>query len=409
MLKKNCRMCKSQKLKVFLDLGFHAVSDGFLTKEQLDEAESMFPLRTCICTNCGLVQLDYVVPPDKLYRENYPYLSSITKTGQEHFHGMAASICKKFDIPKGSLAIDIGSNIGVLLEGFKKCGINVLGIDPASNVAEMANKRGIETWPEYFDSKITKKVLAKKGKAAVITGTNVFAHIDDLDDCMHAVQELLAKKGIFVFELPYLVDLLENLEYDTIYHEHLSYMSIKPLVSFFARFNMEVFDVERTTIHGGSIRVFVAGHGSYKRQKMVDELVALEKEKKCYDLERLARFSEDVAKPKEELIDLLRKLKKQGKRIVGLSAPAKGNTLLQYCKLGTDYLDYVTEKSETKIGLFTPGTHIPVVRDEEMLKDAPDYALLLAWNFAPEIIKNLERYAKKGGKFIIPIPKPRVV
>src|SRR3989344_2027400 len=203
MLKKNCRMCKSQKLKVFLDLGFHAVSDGFLTKEQLDEAESMFPLRTCICTNCGLVQLDYVVPPDKLYRENYPYLSSITK-----------------------------------------------------------------------------KVLAKKGKAAVITGTNVFAHIDDLDDCMHAVQELLAKKGIFVFELPYLVDLLENLEYDTIYHEHLSYMSIKPLVSFFARFNMEVFDVERTTIHGGSIRVFVAGQGSYKPQKIRDELIDLVKEEK---------------------------------------------------------------------------------------------------------------------------------
>jgi len=394
---------------MFLDLGFTALADGFITREQLNEPEKQYPLRVCVCRECGLFQLDHVVPPDELYRKNYPYLSSVTKTGREHFHGMATSICKKYGIGRDKLAIDVGSNIGVLLEGFKSNGLRVLGIDPADNIVEMANKRGIETWPEYFNGNIATKVLKEKGRASVITGTNVFAHIDDLDDMMDAVSKILEDDGIFVFELPYLVDLLDNLEYDTIYHEHLSYISIKPLVKFFRKFKMELFDVERTGIHGGSIRVFVCKKGKHKIQKAVDELVNLEDDKKVYDLKRLEKFSRDVQKQKEDLIDLLRSIKKQGKRIVGLSAPAKGNTLLNYCKIGTDYLDYVTEKAETKIGLYTPGTHIEVKDDASIIRDRPGYALLLAWNFAPEIIKNMEEFRKNGGKFIIPIPAPKVV
>ncbi|KHO46247.1 MAG: C-methyltransferase [archaeon GW2011_AR3] len=409
MQKKNCRMCRSNKLHMFLDLGFTALADGFITREQLNEPEKQYPLRVCVCRECGLFQLDHVVPPDELYRKNYPYLSSVTKTGREHFHGMATSICKKYGIGRDKLAIDVGSNIGVLLEGFKSNGLRVLGIDPADNIVEMANKRGIETWPEYFNGNIATKVLKEKGRASVITGTNVFAHIDDLDDMMDAVSKILEDDGIFVFELPYLVDLLDNLEYDTIYHEHLSYISIKPLVKFFRKFKMELFDVERTGIHGGSIRVFVCKKGKHKIQKAVDELVNLEDDKKVYDLKRLEKFSRDVQKQKEDLIDLLRSIKKQGKRIVGLSAPAKGNTLLNYCKIGTDYLDYVTEKAETKIGLYTPGTHIEVKDDASIIRDRPGYALLLAWNFAPEIIKNMEEFRKNGGKFIIPIPAPKVV
>jgi len=409
MQKKNCKMCRSNKLHMFLDLGFTALADGFITREQLNEPEKQYPLRVCVCRECGLFQLDHVVPPDELYRKNYPYLSSVTKTGREHFHGMATSICKKYGIGRDKLAIDVGSNIGVLLEGFKSNGLRVLGIDPADNIVEMANKRGIETWPEYFNGNIATKVLKEKGRASVITGTNVFAHIDDLDDMMDAVSKILEDDGIFVFELPYLVDLLDNLEYDTIYHEHLSYISIKPLVKFFRKFKMELFDVERTGIHGGSIRVFVCKKGKHKIQKAVDELVNLEDDKKVYDLKRLEKFSRDVQKQKEDLIDLLRSIKKQGKRIVGLSAPAKGNTLLNYCKIGTDYLDYVTEKAETKIGLYTPGTHIEVKDDASIIRDRPGYALLLAWNFAPEIIKNMEEFRKNGGKFIIPIPAPKVV
>lgn len=409
MKKTYCRMCKSKKLERFLDLGFTPLADGFLTKEQLNEPEVYYPLNVCICRNCGLVQLDYVVEPDELYRKNYPYLSSTTKTGREHFHGMADSICKKFGIAKGSLAIDVGSNIGVLLEGFKKNGLMVLGIDPATNIAKMANKRGIETWPEYFGPHLIKKVLSKKGKATVVTGTNVFAHIDNIDEIVKTVKELLVANGIFVIEFPYLVDLIENLEYDTIYHEHLSYISLKPLIKYFSKFGMDVFDVEKFQIHGGTIRVFVCNTGKKPISENVKEFLQIEEEKNIHSMERLRKFEKDVRKQKEELVGLLLELKRRGKRIVGVGAPAKGNTLLNFCGIGMDYLDYLTEKSPLKVGFYSPGMHIPIVADKRMHKDESDYALLLPWNFADEIMSHMKKFRQNGGKFIIPIPKPRIV
>ncbi|MEK6948740.1 MAG: class I SAM-dependent methyltransferase [Nanoarchaeota archaeon] len=409
MLKIECRMCQSKELKIFLDLGFTPLADAFLKEYQLDEQERYYPLRVCTCINCGLAQLDYVVPGEELYRKAYPYLSSTTKTGKEHFHGMAREICKKFCLGKSNFVIDIGSNIGVLLEGFKNEGLKVLGIDPATNIAKLANERCIETWPEFFDKRVARKILKKYGKADVITGTNVFAHVDELDEMVIAVKELLNDGGIFVIEVPYLVDLIEKLEYDTIYHEHLSYISIKPLVRYFTKFNMEVFDVQRFLIHGGTIRVSVCNKGGQKVSKNVDELIKLEEKANIYSLERLKKFEQAVLKQKEDLIDLLRGIKKQGKSIIGLSAPAKGNTMLNFCKIGTDYLDYLTEKTHIKLGLYTPGTHIKIFDDKKILEDMPDYALLLAWNFAEEIIKNMEEYKNMGGKFIIPIPKPKII
>lgn len=408
MLKTKCRMCNGH-LKRFLDLGVTPLADAFLKEEQLSEPEKYYPLRVCTCLSCGLAQLDYVVPGDELYRKNYPYLSSTTKTGKEHFHGMARDICKKFSFGKSNFAIDIGSNIGVLLEGFKNEGLKVLGIDPATNIAKLANESGIETLPEFFNSSTAKKVLKKYGKADVVTGTNVFAHVDELDDMVSAVKELLKDSGIFVIEVPYLVDLIEKLEYDTIYHEHLSYVSVKPLVKYFAKFNMEVFDVQRYPIHGGTIRVFICSRGKRKISKNVNELIKLEEKAEIYSLERLKKFEQDVLKQRGELVKLLGGIKKQGKRIVGLGAPAKGNTMLNFCRIGTEYLDYLTEKTHIKLGLYTPGTHIKIFEDRKILEDMPDYALILAWNFADEIMKNMEAYKKKGGKFIIPIPQPRIV
>ena len=406
---KVCRMCKSSKIEKFLDLGFTPPSDGFLAAEQLERPETHYPLDVCICHDCGLVQLGYVVSPEILFRTDYPYESSTTRSGREHFLDMSRYICKRFGLRPNSLVIDVGSNVGVLLLGFKEQGMSVLGIDPATNIAEIANRKGIETWPEFFNTEIAEKVVKKKGKASVITGTNVFAHIHDLHDVARAVDMILRDDGIFVIEAPYLVDTLNNLEYDTIYHEHLSYISVRPLVSFFKKFNMDVFDVLRVKIHGGSIRVFVCRKGMQKISDNVGKLLNLEETEKVYSMERLKRFAQDVKKQKEDLLYLLADLKKSGKRIVGVSAPAKGNTLLNYCKIDAVTLDYLTEKAEVKIGRFSPGMHIPVVPDKKLLEDKPDYALLLAWNFADEIIRNLDEYRKAGGKFIIPIPSPRIV
>ena len=405
-----CRMCKSNRLEKFLDLGFTPPSDSFLTKEDLKEPETHYPLEVYLCHGCGLMQLGYVVSPIILYQANYPYEASTTRTGQEHFRDMAKSICERFQISSGSLIVDVGSNVGVLLSGFKSQGMKVLGVDPAKNMADIANVNGIETIPDFFSSDIAHKIINEKGQASVITATNAFAHIDDLDDVMRAVDILLNERGVFIVEAPYAVDLVRNLEYDTIYHEHLMYLSVRPLVAFFEKFNMKLFDVDREEIHGGTIRFFVSRRTSnIPVSPRVKELLDLEEMMQLYSTDTLGKFSANVANQRTLLISLLHDLKQQGKKIVGVSAPAKGNTLLNYCKIDGEFLDYITEKSQVKIGLFTPGTHIAIYEDEKLLQDKPDYALLLAWNFAKEIMANLSEFKARGGRFIIPIPEPKIV
>ena len=402
-------MCKNSDLKKFLDLGFSALSDNFLTEEQLNYPETFYPLQVCICNECGLWQLSYVVPPELMFNEDYPYESSTTKTGREHYTTMAIDIVNRFDLQPDSLVIDIGSNVGVLLSGFKSKGLRVLGVDPSPNQAKTAIKNGIDTLIEFFSSKLAKKILDKYGKASVITGTNIFAHIDDLDDFLKSVDILLHEKGVFVIESPYLPNLVDNLEYDTIYHEHLSYLSLKPITKLCERFSMQVFDVETQKIHGGSMRYFIGRKGIRPISEKISEFLSLEEKKEIYSDDRLQKFAQDVENQRSELMTLLTDLKKAGKKIVGISAPAKGNTLLNYCKIGPEILDYATEKATSKIGKYTPGMHIPIYPDEKLLSDKPDYAVILAWNFAEEIIKNNQEYRDKGGKFIIPIPKPKII
>jgi SAM-dependent methyltransferase len=405
----NCRMCSSASLHLFLDLGFTPPADQFRRKDQLREPDVYYPLEVMMCEDCGLAQLSHVVSPEVLYRNDYPYESSTTTTGRRHWMDFATGVVKRLQLPSDSLAVDIGSNVGVLLESFRSCGLRVQGVDPAANIVLIAQRNGVDTICDFFNAETARKILAEKGPASVITGTNVFAHIDDLNALIRSVKELLNDRGVFIFEAPYFVNLLKQNEYDTIYHEHLSYLSVKPLLPFFAKHDMEVFDVQQSDIHGGSFRVFAGRRGRWPIQKVVRDLVEQEEKQGIYKREVLARFAAAVEKNKRDLTWLLHSLKHEGKRIVGVSAPAKGMTLLNYCGIDDGLLDFVTEKAQLKIGRFTPGAHIPVVSDAELLERQPDYALLLAWNFADEIMRNLSEFRRRGGKFIIPIPTPRIV
>lgn len=404
-----CKMCQSKDLQKFLDLGFTPPADQFKRKDQLKELEISYPLEVCVCKNCGLIQLNHVVSPEVLYRNDYPYESSTTKTGHAHWESFAKRVVSRLRLDAKDLVVDIGSNVGVLLGEFKKLGTTVEGVDPAPNIVMLAHERGIDTICDFFNEESVDKILANKGHASVITGTNVFAHIEDLDILMVNVKKLLNDEGVFIFEAPYFMNLLKHLEYDTIYHEHLSYLSVKPLIPFFEKHDMEVFDVEQSDIHGGSFRVYVANKGKHKVEAIVAEMIKEEENQKIYDMNTLKEFADKVKKNRDELLWLLHSLKREGKTIVGVSAPAKGMTLLNYCHIGPHLLDAVTEKSTLKIGRVTPGEHIPVVSDNYLLEHQPDYALLLAWNFADEIMKNLSEYKKHGGKFIIPIPMPKIV
>lgn len=404
-----CHMCRGTDLHLVLDLGFHPHSDLFLTPEQLKQPLSSYPLRLISCGDCGLLQIDFLVNPKILYQREYLYESSMTSTGRSHYNEMAKEIVNKFSVPKESLVIDLGSNVGVLLEGFKDQGMSVLGVDPAAIVAQKAIDRGIDTIIDFFGVRVAEKIRKTHGQAMIIAGTNVFAHVHELDDAVEGMKMLLDHKGVIVIEAPYAIDFIKDLEYDTIYHQHVGYLSVRPMQKYFQRFNLELFDVTHASIHGGSLRYHIGHTGVHKVASSVKEYITKEEEFGLYKMEELNEFAGRVKKQRLDLLQLLLSLKKEGKKIVGISAPAKGNTLLNYCAIDTDFLDFLTEKSKLKIGRFTPGTSIPIYDDAKLLEEQPDYALILAWNFAEEIMKNLKVYKERGGKFIIPIPEPRIV
>lgn len=409
MILKHCRICKGSSLQPYLDLGFTPAADSFIREQGLQQPETHYPLVVYLCNDCGMSQLGYTVPPDILYQHDYPYESSTTRAGRTHFFDFAASVVNRFHLGSENLAIDIGSNVGVLLDGFKTKGCRILGIEPSANISATAIGRGIETINDFISPKLATQVVKSHGKASVVTTTNVFAHIDDLDDFMKAIDTLLDDKGVLIIEAPHFLKLLKNLEYDTIYHEHLLYISVRPLNRLFNRFGFEAVDVEEIGIHGGSIRIYVSRTGAYPITKALTDMITTEERNHIFDFDRLSQFSQDVALHRTKLTALLRSLKADGASLVGVSAPAKGMTLLNYCHIGPEMLDFMTEKSRLKIGLYTPGTHIPIFPDSSLMERQPDYALLLAWNFADEIIENLKEYREKGGKFIIPIPEPRIV
>lgn len=406
-----CRICGSENgnLKKFLSLGKTPLANSFLSKKELSQKENVFPLEICFCGNCKLVQLTHVVPPEMMFN-NYVYVSSTTDTFKAHFARMAEEISNFLGLDESSLAVDIGSNDGVLLKGFKKSGVQTIGVEPAANVARIAEQDGIETINDFFKEGVADEIIRRKGHADVVTATNVFAHVNDISGFAKNVKSLLKPDGIFAIEVQYFVDTIEKMTFDNVYHEHLSYFTLTPLIYFFRKHGMEVFNAQRVDSHGGSLRVFIkkAG-GRFRIDDSVSEISGYENKLGVNGFELYEQFGNNVYETKNKLVSYIKSIKSQGKSIAGYGAPAKCNTLLNFCQIGNESIDYIVEDNPLKIGLFTPGTHIPVVSPEFLDKKKPDYIIILAWNFAREILGKTKKYAENGVKFIIPLPEPVVV
>lgn len=403
-----CRICGSTKLYNFLSLDSMPIPNGFLTQEELKQDEPHYPLGVNVCEECWLVQLTHIIPPEIMFK-NYLYIPSTSTTMLQHFKAMALSIIEDYSLSSNDLVVDIGSNDGTMLGFFKEQEVKVLGIDPASNLAQLARLKGIDTIDDFFGPEIAKSVVKTRGLAKVITGTNVVAHMNDIHSLCEGIEILLAKDGVFIMEFPYLIDLIDKNEFDTIYHEHLSYFSITPLVKLFKQHNMQIQNVKRQGIHGGSIRVYVTrSKPKLKPMPAVKEILDLEAMKKINKKTAYDDFARRVKVIRRDLVKYLKDLKSRGKRIVGYGASAKGNVLLNYCKISTDLLDYIVDSIPYKQGRYTPGTHIPIYPESRLDRDMLDYALLLAWNFADEILQKKVDYRVKGGQFIITIPYLRI-
>ena len=402
-----CRACGSDNLLLFLQLGPTPAPNGFLKAHHRHKSEKFYPLDVSFCRNCGLVQLAHVVSPEVMFR-NYVYIPSTSETMLNHFVSLAKQATKITQAQKGELSIDIGSNDGTLLKSFKSLGMNVLGVDPAENLAKKANKEGVETMCALFTKEVAVQIKKKYREAKTITATNVIAHVHDLHDFFEGIKILLSDEGLLIAEFPYLVDLLKKVEFDTIYQEHLSYFSITPFEKLLKKHNLYLVDIQRLPVHGGSVRVFVSKKPK-KASSRVKKLLQLEKKKGILNPQTYLKFRRKVDKVRHELVQLLWKLRLENKQIIGYGASAKGNIILNYCRIGPETLNYIVDSIPYKQGKYTPGMHIPIFEEKKLLEDQPDYTLLLAWNFADEIIKKQEAYRKKGGKFILAIPKLTIV
>jgi 2-polyprenyl-3-methyl-5-hydroxy-6-metoxy-1,4-benzoquinol methylase len=414
-----CQICGSNDLRSFLSLGHHPVVQEYLTKEKLARAEVTYPLNLVQCQKCGLVQLDYIVDPKIVFPPHYPYRTGMTNMLIRNFLALADTLEKNYPFNKKDLIVDIGSNDGTLLAGFKNKGMTVFGVEP-TGAAKTANKNGIPTHEGFFDKAVVGKIIKKHGKAKFVTATNVFAHINEANQLAKNIADLLSDDGVFISESQYLMDIIEKLEFDTIYHEHLRFYSLKPIIHLLEKAGMTVVDAERISAAGGSIRVYAkknAKNSSEKPHAMSErlkQLIAEEEKAGLYDLKALQLFADRVGSVKNDLVALLLAVKKEktasGKspRIVGLGSPARSNSLLNYTKINRDLLDYAGEKNGSpKIGLFTPGTHIPVVDEARFIEDQPEYALVLSWHVGKELMEKAWQ-GGYNGDFIMPLPEPKI-
>lgn len=401
-----CRICKSKNLKLAIDLGKSPLANAFLTKEEF-ENEKEYPLRMFLCADCNLLQMIEIVDMRELF-SHYVYFTGVMPT-PKHFISYAQEMMKRFIKDKDKeMLVEIGSNDGLLLKAFQEEGGKVLGVDPAENIAKVANERGIPTIPDFFGKRVATDIKAKHGEVKLIIGNNVVAHIDDHHDLLEGAQTILSKDGVFVLEAPYLVDMFENLTFDTIYHEHLSCLAVRPLQKLFAKYGMEIFDVQIFPVQGQSIRVFAGRIGEYEVLESVKKCVDKEVELGLDRIESYLELADKIEKLKEKVILTLKDLKAQGKKIAGYGAPAKGNTLLNYFKIGPDYLDFLTEELPLKIGKFSPGMHIPVISIADARIKNPDFYLMLAWNYKKQILEKEKDYLK-AGHFIMPIGDVEII
>ena len=408
--KDSCRLCNHMALEDVIELAPTPPGNNFLSKEQLDKPESLYPLIVRFCQHCAHVQLADVVNPEILYQDDYKYVSGTSPVFVEHFRQYAEDVLAEFWIPAEALVADIGSNDGTCLRFFKEAGFNVLGVDPATEIAAKATAEGILTVADFFSESLGKELLTEKGPAHLITSHNACAHIDDLVGLMRGVRHWLADDGLFIFEVGYLLDVYNNTWFDTMYHEHLDYHSVKPFVPFFESLDMELFSVKRVSPQGGSIRLHVQKKGGpHQLDPSVGELARLEEEIGLDQADTFRTFNNKVNTVKQSLSGILRSLKAQGKRIAGYGAPTKSTTLLTHFGLGNDILDFIVDDNPLKQGKFTPGFHIPIMAPEELYRQKPDYLVVLAWNFAEPIMEKHQKYKNIGGQFILPMPKAHVV
>lgn len=403
-----CRGCKSGRMYLFFELGSHPPANQFLGAQQIGGPEPSFPLDAHVCLDCGLIQVPNHITPD--FFRQYVYMPSASETLQRHFAGLASSLASRFTASSEDLIVDIGSNEGLFLGYCRNIGARALGVEPAANLTAIARASGLEVVNEYFDPSTADAIRNDYGTAQVIVTTNTFNHIDDLHGFMEAVTILLSPEAVFVVEVPHALDLVEKNEFDTIYHEHLSEFTVKSLVDLYRTFGLEIFDIERLEIHGGSMRVFAQRLGAGRPvSPVVENWLEKERLANLFSAGTYDAFRERVNRNREQLLSMLDEFKRQGKKVAGYGAPAKGNTLLNYFGIGTNYLDFLGDKNTLKQGLYSPGMHIPVVPAERIFEDKPDYVLILAWNFSEEILEQQAPYRLAGGKFILPIPEPAIV
>jgi len=406
-----CRFCKTQLKHVFIDLGNSPPSNSFLTKEQLNEPEVFYPLKVYTCHNCFLVQIDEYKKSEAIFNNNYIYFSSYSSTWLAHAEKYSAMMIKRFGIDRNSKVVELASNDGYLLQYFKQKDIPILGIEPTANTADVAIKKGIETIIDFFGVRLAKELIKKNIYADLLLGNNVLAHVPDIVDFVGGMKIILRKTGVITMEFPHLMQLVENNQFDTVYHEHFSYLSFHTVKQIFESQGLELFDVEEIPTHGGSLRIY-AKHKEDKTKKISTNVVALlkkEEDKGMNALSYFNNFQQKALKVKIDLLNFLITQKNAARRIAAYGAAAKGNTLLNYCGVRNDMIEYVVDANPHKQGKFLPASHISVVNEQHLKNERPDFVIILPWNLKSEITEQLSYIGKWGGKFVIPVPELEVI
>jgi C-methyltransferase C-terminal domain/Putative zinc binding domain/Methyltransferase domain len=411
MTERLCRFCRTPLSRTFADLGVSPIANAFLTPTLLNKMEPFYPLHAYVCEACMLVQLEDFETPERIFNDQYAYFSSYSDSWLDHARRYTELVAARLGLNANSFVVEIASNDGYLLQYFVQKGIPVLGIEPSGNVASVAQAKGIDTWVEFLTANSAQELVSKRRRADLIVGNNVLAHVPALNDFVEGLKILLSEHGVITMEFPHLLCLMRENQFDTIYHEHFSYFSFLAVEQIFAKHGLRIFDVDQLSTHGGSLRIYAA-HESSKRweeQDSVRKLLAEERRAGLNDVSSYSNFSERVNKTKLDLLRFLIDLKYAGKKVVGYGAPAKGNTLLNFCGIRSDLIDFTVDRSPQKQGMFLPGTHIPIVAPERIFETKPDYVLILPWNLRDEIVSQMSGIAAWGGKFVVPIPQVRVL
>lgn len=407
-----CRYCDYQNCPMILDLGEQALANSFLKQAQTIDSfvETKFPLDIYYCDNCGLVQIATIVDPKTLFKD-YIYFSSTSEAIHTHGKYLANKFADNFGLTSNSLVVEIASNDGTILKYFQDKNIKVLGVEPAENIAKVAIENGIETYVNFFDEENAKILKKKYGRAKIILARNVFAHIPYIHGFVKGLKYFLDDDGVIAIEAPHLLELIKNTQFDTIYHEHVTYLSLRAMKNLFNRYDLSVFDVEFSELNGGSLIYYICHKTSLMNSPTpkVKYYVEMEHNAGLYDIKTYYDFAKRTEEIKDELLRIVKEIKSEGKTIAGYGASAKGMVLLMYTGLNSDTIDFIVDKSEAKQGYYTPGSHIPVLPTNILHTKMPDYTILFAWNLAEEIIKQQSKYLELGGKFIVPIPYPSIV